>query len=792
MKRDPAVHSFSATSIVLLLLCWHTSSAQSALKGTVFDQQSEIPLIGANVLITTLPNVAGTVTDLEGRFQLENVPAGRHVVQISYLGYGSITVPNILVTAGKDVELEVGLEESTVEMNEVVVTGEVEKDKSNNELATVSSRMFTLEEVTRYSGGRNDASRMAANFAGVNIANDSRNDIVIRGNSPTGVLWRLEGIPIPNPNHFATLGTTGGPVSALNTNLLKNSDFMTSAFPSEYGNANAGVFDIQFRSGNKDKFEFTGQVAAFSGLEFMAEGPLSKKGKGSFLVSYRHSFVELAQAAGINVGTTATPAYKDLTFKLDLGRTKSGYWTFFGIGALSDIDFLAEDVEEDDFFANQNEDSYATSQLGVVGINHRLLLNDKSYVKTTIGFSNANNTFDLDEVHENARRERVFEIDDRNSRLTFSSYLNSKVNSALTLRSGVLIERYFLNAYSRDKDEGEWTLLRDFDGSLGLYQAYTQAQYRLTERLTLNGGLHLQYLGLNRDLAIEPRAALNWHIDEKQTFNLGLGVHNQMLPLPIYLFGTRLTDGSFSLKNQDISFLKSVHYVVGYDRKIGLDWRIKTEAYYQDHVDVPVEEEINSFSVLNVGADFGFPEVGILQNTGSGENYGVELTVEKFFSQNYYALLTGSLFESKYAGSDGVNRNTAFNNNYTLNILGGKEILIGKERHNALTFDFKFTIAGGRYYTPINLDASILEGREIRMENLAFSEQYDPYQRLDIKLGYRLNNRGKRVSQQFYLDFQNILNHKNVFIRRYNDTTKRIDTLYQIGFFPDVLYRIQF
>ena len=784
--------SIALWCLLILLINGSIVIAQSTIKGLVYDQQSETPLIGANITITTLSQQNGTTSDLDGTFHIEDVPAGRHVIEVSYLGYLPVTVPNILVTNGKDVVLEIGLEESTVQINEVVVTAEVEKDKSNNELATVSSRMFTLEEVTRYSGGRNDASRMAANFAGVNIANDSRNDIVIRGNSPTGVLWRLEGIPIPNPNHFATLGTTGGPVSALNTNLLKNSDFMTSAFPSEYGNANAGVFDIQFRSGNKDEFEFTGQLAAFSGLEFMAEGPLSKVGKGSFLVSFRHSFVELAQAAGINVGTTATPAYKDLTFKLDLGRTNSGYWTFFGIGALSDINFLAEEVTEDDFFANQNEDSYATSQLGVIGINHRMLLNDRTYVKTTVGLSSANNTFDLDDVLDDQSRNRVFEIDDKNARLTFSSYLNSKINATWTVRSGILVERYFLDAFSRDKDDNIWKVLRDFNGSLGLYQAYAQSQYRLTNRLTLNAGLHLQYLGLNRDIALEPRAALNWYINDKQSINLGFGVHNQMLPLPIYLFGSRLPDGTFSLKNEEISFLKSIHYVLGYDRKFGSAWRIKSEAYYQDQVDVPVELEENSFSVLNVGADFGFPEVGILQNTGTGRNYGLELTVEKFFSNNYYALLTGSLFESKYSGSDGIERNTAFNNNYTLNVLGGKEFLIGKTKQNAITFDFTFTIAGGRYYTPIDLQTSITEEREIRFEDRAFSEQYDPYQRLDIKIGYRLNSNKRRVSQQFYLDFQNITNHQNVFIQRYNDSTRRIDTLYQIGFFPDVLYRIQF
>ncbi len=778
--------------IIFILITGQSVAAQSLIKGTIMDRQTQQPLVGANIVFLNGDVTTGSTTDLEGRFVLQPVDPGRHTLQITYLGYKSLTLPNILVTSGKEVILDIALEESTVKIDEIVVTAEIDKDKANNEMATVSARMFTLEEVTRYSGGRNDASRMVANFAGVNIADDSRNDIVIRGNSPVGVLWRLDGMAIPNPNHFATLGTTGGPVSALNTNMLKNSDFLTSAFPAEYGNANAGVFDIQFRTGNRDKFEFTGQIAAFSGLEFMAEGPLSLGNQGSFVVSYRHSFVEVAQAIGLEVGTTAVPAYKDLSFKVDLGRTKSGHWSFFGIGANSDIDFLAEDVEADDFFAMQDQNSYATSQLGIFGINHSLLINDKTYIRSTIGFSSAANTFDVEDIGEDGRLEPVFGIDDLNNRFTISTFLNKKVNAKFNYRAGVIGEQYLLDAFAQDKDDDQWITLRDFDGTLGLYQSYLQLQYRPNDQLTLNGGLHAQYLGLNEDFALEPRLAINWHLNAGQTLSLAFGTHNQMLPLPIYLFGLRTPAGQFIQTNQATRFLTSRHFVLSYDRRLGNDWRMKTEAYFQGHVNVPVEEEPSSFSVLNVGADFGFPEVSNLQNRGSGKNYGVELTVEKFFSRGYYTLMTGSLFESKYKGSDGISRNTAFNNHYTLNLLGGKEFSIGKQKQNALTFDFKITSADGRYYTPIDLASSIASGNEVQIKESAFSQQYDPYFRLDLKFGYRLNNRNRKFSQQFYLDFQNLTNRKNVFIRRYNNATQRIDTIYQIGFFPDLLYRIQF
>ncbi|MCI5083445.1 MAG: carboxypeptidase-like regulatory domain-containing protein, partial [Saprospiraceae bacterium] len=195
--------------ITLTLLCWFTLGAfaqTQTLKGKIFDKQSEMPLIGATIEVLDTDQNLGTTTDFDGYFRLEAVPIGRQTVRISYLGYNTISIPNVVVTTGKQVVLNVGLEESIEQLDEVVVTAEVQKDKAQNEMATISARTFSVEEVNRFSGGRSDVARLAGNFAGVSTADDSRNDIVIRGNSPTGVLWRLEGIPIPNPNHFSTLG----------------------------------------------------------------------------------------------------------------------------------------------------------------------------------------------------------------------------------------------------------------------------------------------------------------------------------------------------------------------------------------------------------------------------------------------------------------------------------------------------------------------------------------------------------------------------------------------------------
>ena len=789
------VFLFSITTLV--------AQSSQTVKGTIIDKQSEMPLIGATVQLIGEQSL-GTVTDIDGYFSMPNVPLGRQTFQIGYLGYLPMTLPNIEVTAGKEIVIEIALEESVEKLEEVVVIADAQKDKAQNELATISARTFSMEEVVRYSGGRSDVGRLAANFAGVSTPDDSRNDIVIRGNSPTGVLWRLEGIPIPNPNHFSTLGTTGGPVSALNPNLLKNSDFLTSAFPSEYGNALAGVFDLGFRSGNKDNPEFTFQVGAVSGIEALAEGPLNKKNGASYLVAARYSFVGLATSAGLDIGTNAIPNYRDVAFKFDFGKSKLGRFTLFGVGGSSDIDFLHDEIDEGDLFAAADEDAFATSLFGVVGVKHNLIVDNKTYLRTVLGYSTSQNVFDnyrfFDMDTDLEQRIKWIEQDNVQNRFSISSFVNRKFSAKWTGRAGVLVENLQnnINGNTRENrpdldDDGinDLESVFNFDGAAVLVQPFVQTQFKPSDKWTFNAGLHAQYYNLNEQFVLEPRLAANYHLTPTQTLNIGYGLHHQTQPIPIQLLKEQVQPGIFETTNKDLDFTRSHHFVLGYDVKLGTDWRAKVETYYQAIDRVPVEPFPGSFSILNIGADFGFPDdVFNLQNEGTGSNVGVELTLEKFFSNGFYGLLTTSIFDSKYKGSDGIERNTAFNNGYVLNVLGGREFKLGKRY--TFTFDTKLTTAGGRFYTPVDLATSRIAQTEILLEEEAFSERYDPYFRWDVKFGLKLNSKKRKLSHHFFFDIQNVTNRENVFAQQYNRQTNEVNTSYQLGFFPDFMYRIQF
>lgn len=390
-------------------------------------------------------------------------------------------------------------------------------------------------------------------------------------------------------------------------------------------------------------------------------------------------------------------------------------------------------------------------------------------------------------------KERVVDNDDKTNTFSISSFYNKKYSAKFTMRTGILAQHFQLDTRVLDREfQPDWVAVRDFNGGLNLLEAYTQGQYRFDEKWTLNAGLHAQYLDLNETAALEPRLALNWAFRPGHKINVGYGLHHQMQPLPVYFFEAEVAPGRFARTNADLDFTRSHHFVLGYDRKWGGEWRSKVEAYYQDLRNVPVESTPSDFSMLNAGADFVFPQVGSLVNEGTGQNYGLELMVEKFFSQGYYGLLTASVFESIYEGSDGVERNTAFNNNYVINFLTGREFKIGKDKPNVLTFDMKFTAAGGRYFTPVDLAASRAAGQEVLQAGMAYDERFNPYLRLDVKFGMQLNSGKRKLSHQFFLDLQNITNRENIFTRRYNPVTNQVNNVYQSGFFPDLLYRVQF
>ncbi len=780
------------------------------IRGKVIDEESKFPLIGVNVYSTDdSGGQHGAVTDEQGYFRIAEVPIGRVKVSFSYIGYNDVQLDNIILSSTKEAILQVEMEEAAMELNDVIVVAK-KRGEVRNEMAVISAREFTIEETEKYAGSRGDPARMARNFAGVVASDDSRNDIVVRGNTPLGVLWRLDGVNIPNPNHFAIPGTGGGSVTILNNKFLANSDFFTGAFPAEYGNAIAGAFDLRMRNGNNENREFSAQFG-FLGTELMAEGPI-QKGKSSYLAMYRYSTVDIFHKLGINIGTDASPQYQDAAFRLNFPQKNGASLSFFGMGGTSKIDIIKStltDTSTTELYGSNDRDQYFGSRMGMLGLSYAYPLNAKSFLKVVAAVSHQRVFADHDKVFNHIEN-GAFVLDTlvpilhytftENKYSAYVSY-NKKFNRKLSMKAGLNFDRYDVNFIDSVRavqgpcgqdSVSQWRKRWDGGGNPMLIQPYAQFKYKANNKLTLTGGLTSLIFTLSKNAVspVEPRLGLSYVLDNVSKVNFAVGLHSQNFASYLYYYDKN-TDYNQTLHpyNKDLGLMKSLHAVLGYSRSLGKIARLKVEAYYQYLYDLPVTKQPSAYSLINSGSGFSrfFPDT--LANTGIGRNYGIDFTLEKGFSHGYFFLLTGSLFDAKYRGSDGIWRNSAFNGRYALNVAGGKEFKFGK--HQSLNISARTVWSGGQRYGLIDHAASVREQDIVYKDEKLNEFKFKDYFRVDMKVNYKINT--YKLTHEIGIDFNNLLNIKNVL--RYSYVPCKPNPIVeenQLGFLPIFYYRLDF
>jgi ethanolamine utilization microcompartment shell protein EutS len=807
-----------AAGCLLSLFFIPPAAAQTTLsqtiRGSVVDKESKFPLTGVNISLPDLPGgLRGTATDANGKFVITQVPLGRHRIQLRYLGYKEVQLTNIVVDAGREVILNLEMEESAQQLQELVIhatrSGEVA-----NEMAMASARQFSVEETDRYAGSRGEPSRMAANFAGVQGADDSRNDIVIRGNSPSGVLWRLEGITIPNPNHFNIPGTAGGSISIINNRFLGNSDFFTGAFPAEFGNSTAGAFDLKMRNGNASKHEFMAQFG-FLGTEAMAEGPLNKAKGSSYLATFRYGNLWLFDKAGIDIGTQAVPFYSDGFIRLNFPQKKGGNISLWGLAGSSTIDILISEQEADDrnIFGSNDRDQYFTSRMMTTGATWSQPLNKNSYFKVTAAYSlssiKANHDYlflQRDSTGEPLLQNSRYVIDSirplldyrfADHRISLAPSFNYKLSARAAFKAGALIEYNRFSAYDsvRTVDSNlvnfsAWQQRWDANSGFLQIQPYAQWKYLFSEQLTGTLGISAFYSSINNNSfsPLEPRLGLSYELPKGQRLSFAAGLHSQMQAPYLYYYNPLIGQGVNRPYNLNMGLMKSLHLVSGYQRMLAKDLRLLTEIYFQHLYNIPVEIQPSSFSMVNAGAGFSrlFPLE--LQNSGLGRNYGLEITLEKFFSKHYYFLITTSLFDAKYQGSDGIWRNTDFNGRYAINALFAREFSVGK--NSKLNLGARFSTIGGRWYGPVDEAASRALQEVVFADATRNTLQFNPYRRLDLKVDYKMNRKG--LTHTIAVDLVNFLGIQNQLTLTYIPQAPYVQEQFQLGFLPVFFYRIDF
>jgi hypothetical protein len=800
-------------------ICWTGVSLQAqdlnqTIRGKVVDAESRYPLQSARVFVT-LPDgeVIGNLSDAQGNYRLAKVPVGRQTINFEFIGYQPVVLNNIEVTSAKEVILNVDMQASALEVDEVLIQAQ-RNGEAGNEMATVSAREFSVVETNLYAGSRGEPARMASNYAGVQGADDSRNDIVIRGNSPSGVLWRLEGINIPNPNHFSIPGTGGGPVTILNNKFLSNSDFFTGAFPAEYANGVAGVFDLKMRNGNNEKHEFSGQLG-FLGTELTAEGPLNQETGASYLAMYRYSTLQLFTFMGINVGTDAIPQYQDGAFRVNLPQKNGAQLSLWGIGGISNIDIVLSNQEAPDtstlIYGSNDRDQYFGSRMGIVGASYSYPVNPSTLIKASVAVSNQRVTANHDLIFRRVvENQFVYDslppiLDYEFSETKYHGYFSykKKLGRQHTLMAGLNFDWYqmryidsartFIPAINGNPAEfRDWTVRWDGDEGAALVQPYVQYKYNWKDRFFLTAGLTSLYFSLNENSfsPIEPRLGMSYKMEGNQRLSLGLGLHSQIQSPYLYFYGMETIGSDPQEHNKDLGLTKSAHAVLGYDVVFAQNMRLKAETYYQYLYDIPVDVNPTSFSLVNSGAGFSrfFPDT--LMNGGTGRNYGLELTLERFFSDGYYFLVTGSVFDAKYRGSDGVLRNTSFNGRFAFNTVVAKEFTF---KNSALQIGGKVTSVGGRWYGPVDDEASLRALEVIYQDASVNTLQFRPYFRTDLKLLYRWNR--PRVTHELAVDFVNVFGTQNILTLTYapdHPSGNPIVEEYQLGFLPLFYYKIDF
>jgi hypothetical protein len=773
-------------SFLLLLTAAQAQVQRQVVRGTVTDTDTRQPLFGATVAVIGSDPLIGATTDVDGRFTLEQVPVGRVALQVRMLGYEEQTLANLLVNSAKELVLDIRMQESIAQLQEVVVSGRKGHGEVRNDMAVISARKISVEETSRIAGGINDPARMVTVFPGVAGDPTGNNTIVVRGNSPKGVLWRLEGMEIPNPNHFADDGTTGGPINVLNSDVVDNSDFYTGAFAAEYGNVTSAVFDMKLRDGNDRKREYTFKLGVL-GTDLTAEGPLPGVQGGSYLVNYRYSTLALLDGAGI-VDYQGVPKYTDAAFKLKMPAGRAGTFSLFGIGGRSGIAQEEKGITGDSLFARADYGS----RMGVVGLTHTRLLGASSFLYSTVSLSGNGSSITYEETDAPGEVPLALRQKGDISRWTYraSSTLSTRISASHKLRSGVIVSHDRFRMLLDDWDRESAAMERELDrnGGATTVQAFTSWKWRWNDQWSLTSGIHFLHHALTGKSSVEPRAALRYQPSTVRAFTLGAGLHSRTESILTYFAQATGADGRITTPNRNLGLTRAAHFVLGYEQMLAEDVQLRAEAYYQYLYAQPVENAPGSaFWLGNLQEWFTTKD---LVNKGTGYCTGVEASIEKFFTRGWHALVTASVFESRYRAMDGAWYNARFNLGFVGNALVGKEWKVGAANKNkVLTTGVRYSLMGGQWSTPIDLEASRAAGMH-KEGALAMSVKGDPIGKLDMVLAYRVGR--AKVSHEFKADVQNVLNGQTPVYRYYNTRLDRIDSVNQLAILPVVGYTLRF
>lgn len=751
------------------------------VEGTITDENGA-PLIGASIIIQNTDPIKGSATNESGDFVILNVPHGLYNIEVSYVGYQKKVVDNVDVNFNKFTRIEVALERNR-DLDEVVVM-----PLQPAKLRSTSLQVLTIEETLRYPATFYDPARLALAHAGVISSNDQANNLIVRGNSPNGMNWYLEGVEIVNPNHLSNAGTfsdrvtkSGGGVNILSAQLMKKADFFSGAFPTQYGNALAGIMDVDMRKGKYDRHHQTAQISLL-GIDVSVEGPAAKDNDDAYLINYRYSTLGLLSQFGVDLGDEAID-FQDLAFNLVLPSRTVGTISLFGMGGISNNVFESKrDTSLWEFEKDRSDITYK-NKMGAIGFSHKWDMENGNQLNTTVVYSGLDANRSATELSDTF--EEVFDNQDEiiESKLSLHSFYNYKIghNQDLTvgLRVTNVVTEFLYNISNFTLNSGEY--------SQNILQPYINYKINIANRLEMNAGIHyLNYQLANANL-FEPRIYTKYYFNNQSNISLAYGLNSSLQHPELYF-----SSASPIYTNETLSPTRAHHFVLGYHHFLNRYTMLSMETYYQKLFDVPVDDTFeSSFSAINMVEGYNLNK---LKNEGTGTNYGVEVTLKRFLTNDLFFLINTSLYESKYVGSDGIERDARFNGNYIANLTIGKELIKIKSekeetKRRILGLNIRGTYAGGLRATPIDELNSSQAGETIYDTNKAYSINQKDFFKIDLRI-YRTVVRNKFKST-LALDLQNTTNQKNIAYSYYDNFQGKILEKYQLGLIPNLSYRIE-
>ena len=758
-----------------------TNQATQTVRGQVRDVASDEPMIGVTITVENGSTLA-TVSDVDGNFVINNVPVGRHSVRATYIGYEPVLLKEQLVTSGKELVITLKMRESISELGEVVIKPRVNKQQPLNEMAQVGARMFSVEEASRYAGGMADPARTASMFAGV-ATGGATNGISIHGNSPQMLLWRVEGVEVPNPNHFAEITEAGGGVfTSLNGTVLTNSDFLTGAMPAEYGNALSGAFDMKMRTGNNMKHEHAVQVGTL-GVDFASEGPMGKNSKASYLINYRYSFLEIAKKIHAINMENETLDYQDLSFKLNMPTKKAGTFAVWFTGLIDRYENKVPDPSEWETLWDSN-DSWSRQKNCALGINHNYRFKTGGTLRSSVAFTGIYRKLGVNDYEE--QMNQMPDMLGRNSQwnVIISTQHQHKFSSRYTMQNGFEHQHLDFHTWMDYIKVVGGPLYRVYDseGNTGLTRLYTNHKVALSSRLSAVAGVNVMWFNLNNQWLVEPRVSMQYKTSPSSTLSLAYALNSRKESTDTYF----ITGGY----NGNLGLTRSHHISASFAQRMGENAMLKVEPYWQWLFDVPVEQG-TTYSVLNHRKFF---QDRSLVNEGAGRNYGIDLTLERYLKDGFYGMLTATLFKSEYRDAQGEWHHSRQDRGWITNILGGKEWMVGKSHKNVFGLNGRLTLMGGDRYTPIPEGITYEEVMKRPDKSIPVDEGADPFNKQKgmnvgyaFSVKYTINKR--HTSHHFILEY---LQMKTFQGETFDIRTHEIVDKFTSLTFPNIAYRVEF